>query len=374
MSDLNKDLESLVGDMGMSVSNEAPTNLEPTAEQPQEAPVDFAPQEVQEPVQQEAQQFQEPTQPQQTEAAVEQPQSSLQEDDEDISDEEMEAAMLGYLSERLGRQVSSFDEIGQSENTSTEIDERVAAINQFVRETGRDPQDWFTYQAMNPSEMDDLAAVRTQLRNQYGDISNDDLDLLLNNKYKLDADLYDEADVRLSQLQLKMDADKARQEIESVRSQYAAPQRAEQEYEGIVNEQWLGDMSAEVDALDGIEFELGKDKSFTFGLDESYKSQLLSKNENIEDFFSNYVSEAGQFDFEKWNMHQTVLDNIETIVKTAYQQGLGEGQRGLVDKAANVQYQQPNQAGNTGQSNVPSLEEQVRQALGMNDNGLTFKI
>ena len=117
-----------------------------------------------------------------------------------------------------------------------------------------------------------------------------------------------------------------------------------------------------------------KDKSFTFGLDESYKNQLLSKNENIEDFFSNYVSEAGQFDFEKWNMHQTVLDNIETIVKTAYQQGLGEGQRGLVDKAANVQYQQPNQAGNTGQSNVPSLEDQVRQALGMNDNGLTFKI
>jgi hypothetical protein len=374
MSDLNKDLESLVGDMGMSVSNEAPTNLEPTAEQPQEAPVESAPETVQEPVQQEAQQFQEPTQPQQTEAAVEQPQSSLQEDDENISDEEMEAAMLGYLSERLGRQVSSFDEIGQSENTSTEIDERVAAINQFVRETGRDPQDWFTYQAMNPSEMDDLAAVRTQLRNQYGDISNDDLDLLLNNKYKLDADLYDEADVRLSQLQLKMDADKARQEIESVRSQYAAPQRAEQEYEGIVDEQWLGDMSAEVDALDGIEFELGKDKSFTFGLDESYKNQLLSKNENIEDFFSNYVSEAGQFDFEKWNMHQTVLDNIETIVKTAYQQGLGEGQRGLVDKAANVQYQQPNQAGNTGQSNVPSLEDQVRQALGMNDNGLTFKI
>ena len=72
-------------------------------------------------------------------------------------------------------------------------------------------------------------------------------------------------------------------------------------------------------------------------------------------------------------MHQAVLDNIETIVKTAYQQGLGEGQRGLVDKAANVQYQS-NKVANTGQSNTPSVEDQVRQALGMNDNGLTFKI
>jgi hypothetical protein len=67
------------------------------------------------------------------------------------------------------------------------------------------------------------------------------------------------------------------------------------------------------------------------------------------------------------------LDNIETIVKTAYQQGLGEGQRGLVDKAANVQYQ-PNKVSDVGESNVPSVEDQVRQALGLNDNGLTFKI
>jgi len=132
-------------------------------------------------------------------------------------------------------------------------------------------------------------------------------------------------------------------------------------------------MSAEVDALDGIEFEVAKDKSFTFGLEDNYKSELKSKNENIEDFLSSYVSGEGQWDFEKWNMHQAVLDNIETIVKTAYQQGLGEGQRGLVDKAANVQYQ-PNQVTNTGQSDTPSVEDQLRQALGMNDNGLTFKI
>ena len=357
MSDLNKALEGLVGDMGMSISDETPQQPEQPTEQAEEAPVET----VQEDPQQEA-------------AVEEQPQSTLQEDD--ISEEEMEAAMLDYLSERIGRQVSSFDEIGGVEDTSVEIDERVAAINEFVRQTGRDPQDWFTYQAMNPSEMDDVSVVKTQLKSQYGDLSDSDLNLLLGNKYKLDADLYDENEVRLSQIQLKMDADKARQEIEGLRSQYAAPAKQEQpqeEFEGIVNDEWLGNMSAEVDALDGIEFQVSKDKSFTFGLEDNYKSELKSKNENIEEFFSTYVGKEGQWDFEKWNMHQTVLDNIETIVKTAYQQGLGEGQRGLVDKAANVQYQ-PNQVTNTGQSEAPSVEDQLRQALGMNDNGLTFKI
>lgn len=376
MSDLNNDLESLVGDMGLSVSDQAPGQLEQPAEQTQETPVESAPQ-TQEPVQQ-VQQTQEPEQvQQQTEAAVEQPQSSLQEDDE-VSEEEMEATMLEYLSERLGRQVSSFDEIKETPNMPVELDERVESLNKFIKDTGRSVEDWLAYQSLNPSEMDDLSVIRTQLKNQYGnEVTNEDIELLIQNKYNLDEDLYDESEIRLSQLQLKVDAGKARQEIEGLRSKYAAPVERQtqdtEEIEGIVNEEWLGTMSAEVDALDGIEFQVSKDSSFTFGLEDSYKSELKSKNENIEDFFSSYVSEQGQWDFEKWNMHQAVLDNIETIVKSAYQQGLGEGQRGLVNKAANVQYQ-PNQVTNTGQSNTPSVEDQVRQALGLNDNGLTFKI
>lgn len=366
MSDFNKDLENMVGDMGLNLVDELNENTEPetqTQETPEED-VQQSPETVQEEQQQE-------------EAVQDIPQSSLQED-ENISEEETEAAMLQYLSERLGREVSSLDELQGVDNTSVEIDKRVAAINEFVKATGRDPQDWFTYQAMNPSEMDDLSAVKTQLKSQYGDLSGDDLNLLIDNKYKLDAELYDEGEVRLSQIQLKMDADKARQEIESVRNQYAAPVEQEKdvtdEYETFVDDQWLNNMSSEVDALEGIEFEVSKDKSFTFGLEDSYKSQLKSKNEKIEDFFGSYADNEGNWDFEKWNMHQAVLDNIETIVKTAYQQGLGEGQRALVDKAANVQYQNPNEGANNPQSNVKSVEEQVKQALGMNDNGLTFKI
>lgn len=374
MSDLNKALEDIAGSMGMQIGDttqpqetaqqEAPSEPQPQAEtvQPEEPQQEQAVEEVVENVQPEQQ------------AAVEQPESSLQEED-DVSDEDIEAAMLSYMSERLGRQVSSFDEFNETQNKSVDIDERVAAINEFVTQTGRDPQDWFTYQAMNPSEMDDLSVIKTQLKSQYGDLSGDDLNLLVNNKYKLDAEMYEDNEIRLSQIQLKMDADKARQEIEGLRSQYAAPVKQEQqEYEGIVNEEWVNTMSAEVDALDGIEFQVSKDKSFTFGLEDNYKSELKSKNEQIEDFFGSYMDRQGQWDFEKWNMHQAVLDNIETIVKSAYSQGLGDGQRGLVDKAANVQYSDPSQVSNATNPNQPDVKEQLRQALGLNDNGLTFNI
>ena len=363
MSDLNNDLEAMLGDMGMSVSDEAPNTSEQITD---EESVSVAQSEVQ---------TVESVSEMQEETNVETPsQDNLE---EEISEEELESTMLQYLSERLGREVSSFDEIQGSQNTSAKIDERVEAINKFVTETGRSVEDWIAYQSMNPSEMDDLSAIRMQLKNQYGNaVSDEDLKLLVDDKYSLDEDLYDESEVRLATLQLKLDADKARLEIESVRSQYKSEERkpeVQEEFEGIVNEQWLDTMSSEVDALEGIEFQLSKDKSFTFGLEDSYKSELKSKNEGIEDFFSAYVDKSGQWDFERWNMHQAVLDNIETIVKSSYQQGLGEGQRSLVDKAANVAYQ-PNKIGDTGEGNVPNLEEQLKQALGLNDNGLTFKI
>jgi hypothetical protein len=368
MSDLSKDLEALAGDMGFNISD-SPENTQP------EEQVQTQEENVQQEVQQSEPQEQVNTQ---SEPAVEEAQSSLNETESVVALDD--SAVLSYLSEKLGKELKGFEDLASDTNTSAEIDERVAAINEFVKSTGRDPKDWFSYQSMNPSEMDDTTVVLNQLKNQYPDLSNEDISLLIEDKYRLDEDLYDESEIRLAKIQLKIDADKGRQELESVREKYAAPNKVEEtqqpqeEYESIIDDNWLNNMSAEVDALEGIEFEVAKDKSFTFGIEDNYKSQLKSKNEKIEDFFAGYADNDGNWDFEKWNMHQAVLDNIETIVKTAYQQGLGEGQRGLVDKAANVQYQQPNETNNVGGQNVPSIEEQVKQALGMNDNGLTFKI
>jgi hypothetical protein len=377
MNDLNKNLEEAFGDAivqpdsvqpEQTMQSEQPVQSEEAvqSEQPQEESVEFI--EYNEPIQQ-------TEEIQQSEATVEnESQSSLQ--DDDVSEEEMDAAMLEYMSERLGREISSFDELQETQNTSTSIDKSLVSLNRFVQETGRGVEDWLAYQQLNTSEMDDLTAVRMQMKSQYGqNVSNDDLNLLIEDKYNLDEDIYDESEIKLAKLQLKLDADKARREIEDFRSKYEKPKsQVSAEPESLIDETWVNDMSAEVDALEGIEFQVSKDKSFTFGLEDSYKSELKSKNERIEDFFTPYVNEAGQWDFEKWNMHQAVLDNIETIVKSAYSQGLGDGQLGLVDKAANVQYTDPAQVAKGTAPNEGSVNEQLRQALGLNDNSLTFKI
>jgi hypothetical protein len=53
-------------------------------------------------------------------------------------------------------------------------------------------------------------------------------------------------------------------------------------------------------------------------------------------------------------------------------QGLGDGQRGLVEKTANVSTESPQQAG--GEQRVNNVAQQLADALGMGGNTLTVKI
>ena len=290
-------------------------------------------------------------------------------EEQEISDEEFEASMLEYLSERLGRQVGSFDDLTQQQEA--QLDERVEAIAKFVSETGRSPQDWFLYQSLNASEMDDMTAISVNMTAQYPNLSQEEIQTLVSSKYKLDSNLHTEDEIKLSQLQLKMDAESARNSISQLRDGYAAPQVSESQEQSFVTDEWVTDMRNELNTLEAVEFDLGNGQMFNFGIDAAYKNQLADKNSRLDDFFDPYVQQDGSWDHDKFNMHMTVLDNIETIVSSVYKQGMADGQRGLVDQAANVSTQSPNQ-GNV-QPTEDSLTAQLREALG-GSSTLSFKI
>jgi len=313
--------------------------------------------EVDEAVPQDANEYVEPQQEQQQETY----QNSV-----DYSDEDVEGAVLNFLSERLGTKIDSFDNLLSSQERS--FDERVLAIADFVEKTGRDPQDWFYYQSLNPSEMDDMTAIQVEMASSYPNLSQDEIGMLLQSKYKLDASMYSEDDVKLAQLQLKIDSENARKNIQSIRDEFAAPEVSEQPaQESIINDEWIAEMRRELDDLESIEFDLGNGKSFNFGLEDSYKSDLASKNARLDEFFDSYVRQDGSWDFDKLNIHRAAIDNIDKIVQSAYRQGMSDGQRGIVDRSANVSSKSP-QVGN----NQPDpISQQLREALGANQ-GMRF--
>ena len=284
--------------------------------------------------------------------------------EESYTDEEIEGAVFSYLSERLGTDINSFDDFSSLQQES-ELDERVEAISRFVNETGRDPKDWLTYQQLDSSEMDDLTAVKFKMLSDYNNLNAEELDTLITSKYKLDPNLHTEEEVRLSKLQLKLDAKTAKDQIEKLREQYAAPlEEEQQDYESPITEDWVYNMAQQLDELKGIEFDLPSGETFTFGLTDQYKVELGEKNVRLDEYFDSYVRKDGSWDYDKLNMHRSVIDNIDTIVQSVYKQGMADGQRGIVNKAANVSTNSPNQG--VAQPESSPLADQLRNALGLN--------
>lgn len=286
---------------------------------------------------------------------------------EEYTQEDVESAVANYLSERLGREITNLDDVFETQQ-ERELDERISAIADFVQDTGRSPQDWFIYQQLDPSEMDDMTAIQVQMASDYPNLSQDEVSTLMGSKYKLDSDLHSEDEVKLSQLQLKIDAQNARQGIEELRGKYSTPNVESEEDQSLFDDQWMSSMQSETAALDGVEFDLGNGKSFTFGLDDGYRSDLMERNARLDEFFDPYVQKDGSWDYDSLNVHRAVIDNMEAIVQSVYKQGMSDGQRGLVNQAANVSTQTPNQ---TGQTQESSLAAQLKQALG-GGNSWTF--
>ena len=382
---MSTEIENALGAMGFEVtSGEVPegTSLDaPSFEPPQGSEVlDFsgiANEPTPEPTPEPAGQQQTQTTPEpeaQPDPVMDQ--SSLNTNPEpEMSEQEFEAAIASYVSERLGVSVDSIEQLAaflEAQQTPS-IDERVKAIADFVEETGRDPYDWFRYQSINPSEMDDLSAVKMQLAVDYPNLSNEDINLLVASKYKVDEDIFSDDEVRLAKIQLKIDADKAKRDIEKLRDNYRMPVKQEDpeqyDVQSPIDENWIRTMSQEVDSLEALTFQLG-DQEFNFGLNDQYKSSLKDKNARLDEFFDQYVDEGGSWDFETLNAHRALLDNIDEIASAIYKQGLSDGQRNLVEKAANVDVTSPRVAES---KNADSVAAQIFNYLNSND-GLRLKI
>ena len=382
MDSIENDLINSIEDAGFSISNEAPAELQEEQQAPAgipegvEADFDFSgTQQTEEPATepQATEQVSETTQPEveeNTQPQAEESSLNTETNVEQQEDVDVDGLVLGYLSETLGMDLNSIDDLKSSmAPQQAEIDERVKVIADFVEKTGRSPEEWFQYQAINPSEMDDLTAVKMSMTSEYSDLSPEEIDMLVGSKYNLDEDLYTEDEIKLSKLQLKIDANKSRQSIEQLRSNYELPSTQQAEaVQSPIDEQWIEAMTNETNALEALSFDLPSGE-FNFGITDDYRGQLIDKNSNLETYFDQYVDQNGQWDYDTFNSHRALVDNIDAIAKSIYQQGLSDGQRKIVDQAANVSSQSPNVA--TGNNSGNNLEQQILDALNV-DKTLRF--
>ena len=280
------------------------------------------------------------------ETNVDESQVSQQQEGEEISDDEV---VLQYLSEKLGRDLTSFDDLNTTTSTETESNDfasdQLRVINEYVKNTGRTVQDYLNTQTVDLSNVSDDAVLKEYLRLDNPNLTEAELNDYMATTYKMDKEEYNERQMNAGKVQLMKDAKAARDYFNEVKEEYAMPTESEDfSVSQEDRDEWIGTMSAEVDDLDGISFAMNdQGEEFVYQLDDAARNEIKGYNSDLESFFDQYVDESGGWDFDKLNTDMYILNNIDKIVRGVANQYRSKGTESVINEIKNPSFTQDKQ-------------------------------
>ena len=295
---------------------------------------------------------------------VEETYDSQPQEGEEISDDEI---VLQYLSEKLGRDLTSFDDLNTT-GTETESNdfasEQLQVINEYVKNTGRTVQDYLNTQTVDLTNVSDDALMKEYLRIDNPNLTDAELNDYMATTYKTDKEEYSERETNAGKVQLMKDAKAARDYFNQIKEDYAMPMQADDP--GISEAErgeWLSQMEGEVNDLEGLSFSMNdQGEEFIYNLDDEARQEIKSYNSDLENFFDKYVDEGGDWDFDKLNTDMYILNNIDKIVRGVANQYRSKGTESVINEIKNPSFTQDKQE--TPQRKESTLDMLRRQILG----------
>jgi hypothetical protein len=281
---------------------------------------------------------------------------------DDISDDEV---VLQYLSEKLGRDINSFDDLNNNNQPVESNDfasDQLKVINDYIKTTGRTVQDYINTQTVDLSNVSDEAVLREYIRLDNPKLTDAELNDYLIETYRTDKEKHSAREMNAGKVQLTKDAKAARDYFNQIKQEYAMPSESKQEVLSDDDRQaWIGEMSNEVDDLDGISFPMNdKGEEYVYKLDDNARDEIKSYNSNLDTFFDKYVDDQGSWDFDKLNTDMYILNNIDKIIRGVANQYRSKGTENVINEIKNPSFAQDKQeAPQKQQTTLDMLRKQI---------------
>lgn len=123
------------------------------------------------------------------------------------------------------------DQLNEVESREPEfVNDFIKNLNEYVK-SGGNPEEYVKIQGVNVEEMDPIDVLKTQMKWDNPDLSDEDVSLLLNEKYKLDEDSFTEEEMRLGKVQMKIDSKQAREKLREHQHDMSVPSSGQSEEE-----------------------------------------------------------------------------------------------------------------------------------------------
>lgn len=267
---------------------------------------------------------------QQSEEGGEESPQSTEVSEEPAEEEEQQASPQDYaelikeqLSERgVDANFESIDDLAEklkSANESPFATDAVKEINEFIKKGEGDINDYIKYKQTDFENMEGLDLVRMQTKEEYPNLTKEQIDNYINDHYALDEDEYSEREVSVGKTRLAMDAEKARKQYLNRKQELQAKidepyQPPQQEQQG-PSEEEVQKFNQQVDQTfkDSLAFNEG---DFKYHVKDEV-AQKIPKN--LGEMF---LKEDGKsFDFAKFNKARVFANNPEKFVQAAIEHG-----------------------------------------------------
>lgn len=274
-----------------------------------------------------------------------------------------EAKMLEYLSEKLDKPLASLDDLITKPAEPTvnplEEDPQLKEIYEWRKKTGRPLTDWVKFQK-DYDNMSNMDVAREILQYKYPDLTPEELSLELSN-YTPNEDDLDEDRVKKN-LALKKFAIDGRKELNTLKSKLdtALPNSgalSEEEkqkislfdkyQEQITLQQQQAEKSAK-EYNDNVAAQISTFKSIPLKLSEDlsidYEVTDASRG-SIQDFMQmkHWYNKDGSFKHDEIVKDSFFIQNRESIIKLAFEQGVAKGKEEIDVDSRNVNLGNPRQ-------------------------------
>ena len=272
---------------------------------------------------------------------------------------------LKFINEQFKQNFDSIDSFNNALSTkkTSFANEQIEKMNNFVSETGRTIADYIRTQAVDYSKMSNEDIMRLTLKQENPELSMDEVNVLIESKYKLGKDKHSDAEKTLGKIELKKDVANARKNLIEMQEKYRMPvesndNSAEQE---TARKDWVNNMSSEVDEVESITFDINDSgEQFTFALTDDHRSDLVDANSNLNDFFNQYVDQEGSWDFDKLNTDMFVLRNFQDIIRSVANQYRSKGTEQVVKDIKNPSFNnEPRQNTERKRDILDELDDQM---------------
>lgn len=303
--------------------------------------------EADEPEQQEEESVEDNTDIEEPEEAPEEPQpeeqSSLTPEPEAQPEEEPEAPapsedqIFATLSEKLGREVNSWEDLTPEPEDPFDGDQELQAIAEWKKKTGRPLSDWANYQK-DYNSLSNEDVVREYLQHQYPEFTPEEISLEMED-YVANEDLDTDSDVARKNLRLKKAAITARQELDKFRTSFDTPvepklskehkeaidfykQYQEQEAKQKQSLQSYSDgITSEVKNVKSVPLQLADDLSIDLSIDPKEATDLTKQITEAPHWFN----KDGSYNYQAIVNDAVKIKNFDKAVKLAYEQGVAKG-------------------------------------------------